>query len=145
MATLDILNILDNGVIHLIEGQDVDRPRNAMTLTPTLHDAFRRFRVYFEPVSGQDHTYRIQSFLHRLVIRELPVIRTLHLAKNRTAEPPSPRLLALHSAIVRILHLTAAGDYIDRILTDLEWKDTRADGSTQLGHYVSLKLGGWLN
>ncbi|KAK4154408.1 hypothetical protein C8A00DRAFT_32837 [Chaetomidium leptoderma] len=32
------------------------------------------------------------------------------------------------------------GDYIDKILRDMEWDDTRADGSTELGRLVTLGL-----
>ncbi|KAK3991281.1 hypothetical protein QBC44DRAFT_380057 [Cladorrhinum sp. PSN332] len=143
-AALDILNMLDSGVIHLIEGNDIDRPQNAITLTRDLHSSFGNFDVFFEPVLDQEHAYRIQSFLHPIIIPDLPVVRTLHLTKNRTIEPPSPRLLALHCAIAHILHLSGAGDYINKILNDMEWKDTRADGSTALGPLVALGLSGWL-
>ncbi|KAK3933822.1 hypothetical protein QBC46DRAFT_401156 [Diplogelasinospora grovesii] len=139
-AALDILNMFDSGVIHLIEGNDIDRPRNAITLTRDLHTFFGNFDVFFEPLPDQEHTYRIQSFLHPMAIQELPLERTLYLTRSRTIEPPSPRLLALHCAIAHILHLSAAGDYINKILRDLEWKDTQADGSTELGRLVALRL-----
>jgi hypothetical protein len=40
-------------------------------------------------------------------------------------DPPSPQLLAVHSAIAQILHLSAAGRYIDNILENLDQKDIR--------------------
>ena len=135
--------MFDSGVIHLIEGNDIDRPRNAITLTRDLHNSFDNFDVFFESLPDQEHTYRVRSFLHPLIMPDLPVVRTLYLTENRTIEPPSPRLLALHCAIAHILHLSAAGDYINTILRDMEWKDTRADGSTELGRLVTLGLGGW--
>jgi hypothetical protein len=70
----------------------------------------------------------------------LPPTRTLYLSENRTIEPPSPRLLAVHCAIAHILHLSAAGAYIDRILQDAEEHGIRADGSTELGRLVALGL-----
>ena len=135
--------MFDSGVVYLIEGNDIDRPRNAVTLTHDLHNLFGNFDIFFEPLPDQEHTYRIQSFLHPMVIRDLPVVRTLYLTENRTIEPPSLRLLALHCAIAHILHLSAAADYITKILKDMEWKDTRADGSTELGRIIALRLGGW--
>ena len=74
-----------------------------------------------------------------------PLFRTLYLTTTRTIDPPSPRLLAVHRAIARILHLSAAGGYINRILEDLDKKDTKTDASTELGHLVELRLGGWWN
>ncbi|KAK3897478.1 hypothetical protein C8A05DRAFT_38968 [Staphylotrichum tortipilum] len=143
-AALDILNMFDNGVIHLIEGDDIDRPQNAITLTYDLHLDFGNFDIFFEALPDQPHTYRICSFLHPVILPGFPVTRTLYLSEDRTIEPPLPRLLALHRAIAHILHLSAAGDYIAKILRDPEWKDTKADGSTELGRLVTLRLGGWM-
>ncbi|KAL2017090.1 hypothetical protein VTK56DRAFT_2613 [Thermocarpiscus australiensis] len=145
-AALAILNMLDHGVIHLIEGTNIDQPRNAVTLTPTLHQGFGDFKVFFE-ATDIPHTYRIDSFLPFGVIRDpsLPVVRTLYLTETRTIDPPLPRLLAIHRAIAHILHLSAAGDYIDTLLRDMEEKGIEADGSTDLPRLLKLGLGGWLD
>lgn len=50
-----------------------------------------------------------------------------------------------HGVIGRILYLSGAGDYIDDILRDMEEMHIKEDGSTELGHYVRLRLGGWLD
>lgn len=55
-----------------------------------------------------------------------------------------PRLLATHCAIAHILHLSAAGPYIDKILEDATEQDVRADGSFPLGQLVQLKMEGLL-
>ncbi|CAK7214889.1 hypothetical protein SCUCBS95973_002290 [Sporothrix curviconia] len=146
-AALSILNMFDHGVVHLINGIDIDRPRNALTLAPVMHSHFGAFHVYFEPVDGQYNTYRIQSFLTAQQNRalRLPVTRTLFVTDNRTIDPPLPRLLAIHRAIAHILHLSGAGTYIDWILRDMEEYTVRADGSSALGRLVSLGLGGWLD
>lgn len=51
--------------------------------------------------------------------------------------------LAVHAAIANILHLSAAGRYIDEILDEFEEKSARNDRSTHLGHLVQLKIDGW--
>jgi hypothetical protein len=140
--------MFDHGVGHLIEGVEIDRPRNALTLTHNIHDLFGNFRIYFEPVpDAEPHTYRIESFLATPFVGGLlPVTRTLFLTDSRTIDPPSPRLLAIHRAIARILHLSAAGSYIDKILKDMESageQGAQADGSTDLGRLVHLGL--WLD
>jgi hypothetical protein len=136
--------MFDKGVAHFIEGNDIDRPRNAVTLTQQHHTSFGCFDIFFEPVPGQGaHTYQIRSFLPPLFIQDLPVVRTLFFTESRSIEPPSARFLALHRAIAHILHLSGAGDYIQTILRDMEWKDTREDGSTELGYLVALRLGEW--
>ncbi|KAF4976838.1 hypothetical protein FZEAL_6552 [Fusarium zealandicum] len=143
-AALAILNMFDSGAGFMIEGTNIDRPRNALTLTPSLHQMFGDFQVFFEPVSQQPHTYRIDTFLDYWLLEDLlPATRTLYLTESRTIDPPSARLLAIHNAIAHILHLSAAGDYIDKIFRDLEEHGVRQDGSTELASFVSLRLNGW--
>ena len=106
--------MFDDGVVRLIEGSDIDRTRNAITLTMEFHQLFGRFEVYFEPQGHQLHTYRIDSvrddFMRPSV---LPIEgRTLFITDTRTIDPPSPRLLAIHAAIAHILYLSAAGSHI---------------------------------
>lgn len=146
-AALAILNMFDTGVVCLIEGSDIDRPRNALTLTRRFHFLFGEFKVFFEPVSdSQAHTYRIHTFVSRYLLRDpaLPLTRTLYLSENRTIDPPSSQLLALHCAIAHILHLSAAGEYIDKLLREMEGQGVcAADGSTELDRLLRLGLRGW--
>ncbi|KAI1962128.1 hypothetical protein LOZ47_003134, partial [Ophidiomyces ophidiicola] len=142
-AALDILNMFDNGVVRLIEGNEIDRPFNAMTLSHDLHVWFGSFEVYFEEVLDERHTYRIKTFVPE-ILPGLPVTRTLLHADNRTIDPPLPRLLAIHRAIAMILHLSAAGEYIDKILRDMEDLGVHTDGSTDVGRLVMLRLGDWI-
>jgi hypothetical protein len=140
--------MFDPSAIPLIEGSNIDRPTNALTLTTHFHQQFGDFEVYFEPTTDQiRHTYKIgyvqpTNLLHNPL---LPVTRTLHLTPNHTIDPPSAQLLAIHRAIGRILYLSAAGDYIDQILEDMDDVGVKENGSTELGHYISLKLDGWLD
>lgn len=141
--------MFDYGVTHLIEGTDIDRPRNALTLTHQLHLFFGDFKIFFESVQDepQSHTYLVNSFLHPSVSRTLglPITRTFYLTDTRTIDPPLPRLLAVYRAIAHILHLSAAGEYIDRLLRDMDEKGILADGSTDVGRLVKLSLSGWLD
>ncbi|KIH94010.1 hypothetical protein SPBR_05977 [Sporothrix brasiliensis 5110] len=139
---LAILEMLDTGVPHLFEGASMDRPTNAITLTSGYHSVFGSFRTFFEAMDGPLHTYRIQSVLQSRGRRPLqPITRTLFLSD--TVDPPLPRLLAVHAAICRILHLSGAGAYWDHIFREAEDEMANADGSTSLGPLVTLRLGGW--
>ncbi|EER37830.1 conserved hypothetical protein [Histoplasma capsulatum H143] len=144
---LQILNMFDSGVIHLIDGPKINSPLNALTLTHDHHQSFREFQIYFEPTS-RPYEYRIDSMEKSPSLRDplFPVTRTLTPSPNRTIDPPSARLLGIHRAIAKIMKLSGADEYIDTILRDLEEvDDVRADGSTNLGHMMSLRLGGWVN
>lgn len=67
--------------------------------------------------------------------------RELFLSDGKTIDPPSPRLLALHRAIAKILSLSGAGEYIDKLFQDLEETGVREDGSTDLGRLITYRLG----
>lgn len=139
--------MFDSGVVREIEGIDIDRPRNAMSIAADVHRFFGNFEIFFTPVPDQPpHTYRIESFLSHLVSGTIgiPVNRTLLLSPTRTIDPPSPRFLAIHRAIAHILHLSGAGDYIDNLLRDAAEYGVRADGSTDLHRLIGLVLTGWI-
>ncbi len=137
--------MFDKGVVHLINGVDIDRPSNALSLTLEIHRKFGAFEIFFEPVAGEYNTYRIQSFLPAPLdlIFGLPVTRALFVTKSRSIDPPSPRLLAVHRAIAHILHLSGAGWYIDNVLREMEENAVRSDGTTDLARMVNFGLSGW--
>jgi hypothetical protein len=71
-----------------------------MSMAIDLHSLFGAFEIFFEPVADQQHTYRIKTFLPpELALPDIPVTRTLYLMNDKSIDPPSSRLLAIHSAI----------------------------------------------
>ncbi|OJJ67709.1 hypothetical protein ASPBRDRAFT_34075 [Aspergillus brasiliensis CBS 101740] len=73
------------------------------------------------------------------IVEKLPVTVSLFLTPDRSVDPPSPQVLAIHSAIGRILHLSAAGEYINDYIRDLEEMkggEVMHDGSKPLDDYV---------
>ncbi|KAJ9490486.1 hypothetical protein VN97_g2770 [Penicillium thymicola] len=113
-------------------------PMNALTLTYHHHRLFNEFEIYFER-TGTRHQYRIDSTQHIPFLRDplFPETRSLTLSPHRTVDPPSPRLLDVHRAIALIMKLSAAGEYIERVLRDMEELEVRADGSTHLGYLLT--------
>src|ERR1700733_119862 len=140
--------MFDPGIIHLIEVPNINRPANTLTLTNHFHQLFGDFDIYFEPIGDRtQHICKINYVQSNSLFRDLllPVTRILYLTPDHTLNPPSLRLLAIHRAIGRILNLSGAGDSIDRILRDMDEVGIKENGSTELGKYISLKLGGWLD
>jgi len=133
-----ILNMFDLGVAHLIEGADMNRLYNALTLSHRMHKLFGLYEIFFERLPDTPSTYRIDTFLPPALASPLPITRTLLV--HPTIDPPSERLLTLHRAIAHILHLSSAGDYINKTLRDMEDGIIREDGSTQLGLMVDLAI-----
>ncbi|OJJ71069.1 hypothetical protein ASPBRDRAFT_127030 [Aspergillus brasiliensis CBS 101740] len=141
-----ILDMFDPGLSHRLEGANIDRPGNALTLTHEYHRLFGEFRIFFEPTGEDSHEYRIDSLEDCPFLRNplLPVIRTLSLSPNQTIDPPDSRLLRVHCAIAHIMKLSGAGEYIEKVVRDMEDEvDVKADGSTPLGHIIGLRLDGW--
>ncbi|KAF3027049.1 hypothetical protein E8E15_007699 [Penicillium rubens] len=140
------IDIFDPGIIHLVDGPKIDSPMNALTLTLDYHRLFGEFKIYFKP-TGIRHQYRIDSTESSPFLRDplFPVTRSLTLSPHRTVDPPSSRLLGVHRAIALIMKLSGAGEYIERVLRDMEELDVREDGSTHLGYLAGLRLGGWLD
>ncbi|KAL1893962.1 hypothetical protein Sste5346_006103 [Sporothrix stenoceras] len=146
---LAILDMFDVGARHLIEGYNIDRPTNALTLTQGCHREFGMFHMYFEAVRDREappHTYDIQSFLPS-VLSQVPetMTRTLPMAEHHNIDVPLPRLLAIHAAVAKVLHMSGAGEHCDSVLRDTEELLVQADGSTNLGTLAALRLGGWWN
>ncbi|KKZ62157.1 hypothetical protein EMCG_00472 [[Emmonsia] crescens] len=148
-TALLVLNMFDPGVVPLIEGPNIDHSINAVTLSKSAHALFGLFKLSFEVMDSFSHpqnTYAIHSSNQWFsCLYNLPVTRTLLLSPNHTIDPPSAKLLALHRAISIIIELSAAGEYMDQILRDMEEAWVRSDGSAEIGRIVSLKIGGWLD
>ena len=130
--------MFDLGVIHLIECPDIHRPRNAITLSYDVHQAFGKFKDFLRAYDRRSpHTYRIGTF-RSWRAGQFPITRTFF--AHPSIDPPSERLLALHSAISHILHLSDARWYIDQVLRNMEDGIVREDGSTQLGLMLRVAL-----
>ncbi|OAP61038.1 hypothetical protein AYL99_06042 [Fonsecaea erecta] len=145
---LQVLKMFDPDAGHLVEGPDIDRSINAIVLTHNWHQQVGDFTVSFQPTIDQSpHSYKIDYIDPNRPFRDplLPVNRQLYITPTKTIDPPAPRLLAIHHAIARILHLSGAGGYIDRIIRDMEELSIKEDGSTALGQYAHLKIGGWFD
>ncbi|GAA92346.1 hypothetical protein AKAW_10460 [Aspergillus luchuensis IFO 4308] len=141
-----ILDMFDPGLSHRLDGANIDRPVNALTLTLEYHRLLGEFQIYFEP-TGRPHEYKIDSLEDSPFLRDplFPVTRTLSLSPNRTIDPPDPRLLRVHCAIAHIMKLSGAAEHIEKVLRDMEEVDVKADGSTNLGYIMGLRLNGWVN
>lgn len=145
MNVLRILDMFDAGLSHRLDGPNIDSPINALTLTLDNHRLFGEFQLFFEP-TGQPLEYKIDS-LESSFLRDpiFPITRKLTLSPNDTVSLPDPRLLRVHSAVAHIMKLSGAGDYIERVLRDIEEVDVKVDGSTNLGYLTGLRLNGWLS
>ncbi|KAK0467013.1 uncharacterized protein EV420DRAFT_660011 [Desarmillaria tabescens] len=106
----DIFKKLDVG--------DLNHMSNMMTLTTLLHWSFDALHICLVAVEGQPNTYRIEALLPGVLrtIPENPV--TFTTSDEQNLPLPSPVLLALHRACVRVAHFSGAGAYVSDLLSD---------------------------
>jgi len=133
--------MFDPGVVQLVEGYDIDRPYNAITLTLEFHRRFGDLEVHFEHVPySVPPTYVVRETKpSRFSDQLLPITRTLFTAQS--IDPPSQRLLALHRACAFVFHMSGAGEYVNRVLLDMDEGQVKSDGTTDIATLLKLKLG----
>ncbi|TFK62455.1 hypothetical protein BDN72DRAFT_777064 [Pluteus cervinus] len=109
-----------------LNGANVHRLENILTLSPEFHDWFDQLRFWLE--RDPTPTAVTSAMLVTLGSR---ITFTTH---DSTTHPlPSPRLLELHAACARIAHLSGAGEYADKVLRDMETIGVLAnDGSSDV-------------
>lgn len=123
--------MFDPEAIDLIQDRDIDKPLNALMLENNFHEMFGNFLMF-----------DVHDPRERMIAPfKLPIIQDLNSTDD--IDPPSPKLLAIHYAIGKMLHLSGAGAYVDRIFRDMEsmWLDSAVEsGDKLLGELVGLKL-----
>jgi hypothetical protein len=93
-SAIIILNMIDHGVVHLIEGADINRPYNGITLSLDMHKSFGQYEIFFDRMPDSPPcTYRIGTFLPPGLVDWLPTTRTLF--THPTIDSPSERLLGV--------------------------------------------------
>ncbi|KAJ7755950.1 hypothetical protein B0H16DRAFT_1722100 [Mycena metata] len=95
-------------------------PLNTMMASGTPHDHFDHLYIFFEPFTNEngdivDNKYRlVQCMKTPYGPLSETVTFTARLLGNKRVDPPSPKLLALHAACVRIAHLSGAADVLEK-------------------------------
>ncbi|KAI9752803.1 MAG: DExD/H-box ATP-dependent RNA helicase dhh1 [Chaenotheca gracillima] len=138
----DLLNMFDPDVLSLLEGAEVDHPRNAITLAADTHDLFGRLEVALEPdptAAEGEQKYRIPDYTRAPVNRFPPQSTFFGDSREHRA---SARLLILHAACAKMCHLCGAGEYVERLMREFERTHAKADGSSNLGAMIEARLSG---
>lgn len=149
------------GLAASIEGEAIDCPGNAITLSRSLRVHFGQLEIFFSPFYSSPfgpephtHTYIIAAAKPFMPFG-LPYTRGL--LRTPGVEAPLPELLALHRACCLILKASddgvgyekrawreggwgTAGDYINKVLRERDVPYAAPDGSTELGNLVRLRL-----
>jgi len=121
-----------------LNGADIHSLDNIMTLQHDIHSWFDKLQLWFEAVDDKENTYNICATdeIALLSCKANPIVFK---STHPDLPLPDPVYLRIHAAICRVAHLSGAGEYMDKILEDLE--DIRVlsnDGSS--AHILSFAL-----
>ncbi|KAH9026394.1 hypothetical protein EDB85DRAFT_2149232 [Lactarius pseudohatsudake] len=123
-----------------LKGKGIHSLDNVMTLGMEIHHWFDQLMMWFEAVKGSPNTYTFKATDTVLLTFCKAADCKITLTSEDPRLPlPNPDYLEIHAACCRVAHLSGAGEYMDKVLEDLE--DTRVlseDGST--AHMLSFAL-----
>ncbi|KIM73234.1 hypothetical protein PILCRDRAFT_731746 [Piloderma croceum F 1598] len=110
-----------------LNGADIHRMRNVMTMERGLHDLFDSLGIWFEATPTVNR-YNVRG---KYAAYTMGIQNPITFPTNGSLPAPDPRYLKLHAACAQVAHLSGAGEYIDNILRDMETTRVLAkDGSS---------------
>lgn len=139
-----VMNMFHPGISHILAGDAIDSPRNAMTLAGDLHKRFGRLKWYLEPTGPLPHSYTVHAIRGQRIEAWLrPPSGIVTFSADGSVSPPDPRLIALHRACCLVLSMSGAGECVDDMFQDM--RDLQgngvlaADGSSDFAQYWRLR------
>ncbi|KAI9771423.1 MAG: hypothetical protein M1840_002043 [Geoglossum simile] len=153
----DVMKLFNPRAEQLLDGVEIDRPFNAMTLSVDLHKTFGGLEWYLEEddIDPQPNAYIFKASpgRRRLILNSIfwpqhPRRRVVFTgAGDNSIDLPDAGLLARHRACSIILGMSGAGDYIEKLLRDDEdvclgnCVQELQQGKVNLGGMISWRLG----
>ncbi|CAA7263958.1 unnamed protein product [Cyclocybe aegerita] len=116
-------------VLDELDGENLHRLSNGLTLEVDLHILFDTLKLWFEEVQNQPYTYDVHTLrLHGF----LPQPRRVTFKSTDPAlELPNSKYLKLHAAVCRVAHMSGAAKYLDLHDREVEMREVMAhDGSS---------------
>ena len=123
---------------NIIRPGKIDTTENTMLLTSNLHYWFGQFLICFDQI--KENQYDVKSWDEVGSPRSLPLEVTLRKHGISTANLPLHGLLKTHKAIGKILHVSGAGESVDRLLRELDEGIVDGSGGISLGDLVECQL-----
>lgn len=138
-----VMNMFHPGISHVLAGDAIDSPYNAMTLAGDLHKRFGRLKWYLEPTGKSQNSYTVHAIHGQRIETWLrPPGGIVTFNASGEVPPPDPRLIALHRACCLILSMSGAGECAEDVLQDMRELSgsgvLAADGSSDLAQYYNL-------
>ncbi|KAF8965403.1 hypothetical protein BDZ97DRAFT_1998394, partial [Flammula alnicola] len=98
-----------------LNGSDIHRLENVMTVVPEFHTRFDELSVWFK----EEDKYKLEgAWLHDL--RDYPEYVTFTTTDPVQIPVPSPTYLAIHATCAKVAHLSGAAECIDKLYRDMD-------------------------
>jgi len=127
------VNFLSEG----LNGDDIHRLTNLLTLSYSIHQAFDRLYLWFTPhPDGEPHKYMVNlhdSMSDVYELRDIPQVVHWHTPDASRFPLPDPRFLAVRATAARVAWMSGAAEYVQKVLDRDEEEfipELAADGST---------------
>lgn len=144
--TWDMLRHWTTLDIKSLVGNKINAPANVIYMTSEEHFDFGHFAFYLEPDVDEPHQYRV-NFLKddgELSSGSRTAIVKFTALEDPKVEVPDPRLLGIHAAFAKVLHLCGATEYWDGLKRQVDgdmmfaMSDVELDFATHLSSKLAL-------
>ncbi|KIO21020.1 hypothetical protein M407DRAFT_219453 [Tulasnella calospora MUT 4182] len=136
-----------NVITESLNGPDIHRVENVLTMCSSAHELFDRLQLWFEATDAPN-TYNMCSNDEgnfNLVLP--PILRQVTLKSTNPSIPlPNSDYLRIHAACAKVAHLSGAAEYLETILNEWEERPVLAsDGGSadMLSFLLARRRGVW--
>ncbi|KAF8349171.1 hypothetical protein F5887DRAFT_1243450, partial [Amanita rubescens] len=105
-------------IMKELKGHKVHRLENVMTMCYYAHSLFDSLEMWLEP-TDVENVYNLKAVYPRDIARYQQVI-TFSTDNQKALPVPSREYLALHAACAKVAHLSAAAEYMDSVIREME-------------------------
>jgi len=131
-AVLSMFSSVPEQLHDKLNGSEIHRLENIITLDQSTHTAFDDLSIWFKPVTDSPNIYKVhtRTGTRKLAGRPLPETVTFTTTDERLPVP-SQHYLELHALCCEVTMLSGAGEYVDLVEDKLEGMEVLArDGSS---------------
>ncbi|KAJ3509951.1 hypothetical protein NLJ89_g4944 [Agrocybe chaxingu] len=128
--------------IKELDGSNLHRLENALTLSADIHSWFSDMRIWLERrPEDPPNTYRPASTKPHVYLVGIPDIVSFSTPDPQRLPLPDPRYLATHAACARVAHMSGAAEDIHKVLRDIEETDVLpSDGPSDVLYHALARL-----
>ncbi|KAI6047026.1 hypothetical protein EDC04DRAFT_3052536 [Pisolithus marmoratus] len=130
----------DPSLRKLLDGTNIHRIQNVMTMDPTVDGRFNTLKIWFVP-TGETNSYRLEA-IDEFWLTGRPRYVTFSTPNANRYPLPSATYLAIHATCAKVAHLSGTREYLETILTYMDDTHVLSEdgGSSELLHEAILRI-----